>query len=213
MESFVSAEKSMTKPRRGRRPAGAIPGRESLIKAASLCFMRHGYGASLRDIATEAGVDMALAARLFGSKEKLWEAVIIRHEQVLERHFRAIRELEQRNLSPGEALHRLIALHAAHCVAFPGFLAFFMHEAVNPGPRLDVIVSRLVIPMHRHYLPFIERGRRAGVVKVSDPDLALTILFNGLSLPLIAPMLCKGNFRRAELAHQLASQAAQLLLH
>ena len=200
------------RPRRGRRPAGVTPGREALIKAANLCFMRHGYGASLRDIAMTAGVDMALAARLFGSKEKLWEAVIVWHETILKRHFRAIDELTRRDLPPSEALRRLLALHAAHCIAFPGFLAFFMHEAVNPGPRLDIIVKRLVAPMHDHYLPFVRRAQEAGVVKVSDPDLAITILVTGISMPMIAPMLCTGNLRDTKLARKLATVAAQLLL-
>ena len=202
-----------SRPRRGRRPAGSPPGREALIKAANLCFMRRGYGASLRAISAAAGVDMALAARLFGSKEKLWEAVITWHETVLERHFRAVGELERRNLPPDEALRRLIALHAAHCITFPGFLAFFMHEAVNPGPRLDSIVERLVVPMRQHYLPFMKRARDAGVIQVVDSDLALTILITGISLPMIAPMLCEEIHGRTRLARKLVAEATQLLLH
>ncbi len=201
------------RPRRGRRPAGVTSGREALIKAANLCFMRQGYRASLRDIATEAGVDMALAARLFGSKEKLWEAVIVRHETILERHFRALDELERRKLPPAETLRILLALHAAHCITFPGFLAFFMHEAVNPGPRLNIIVRRLVVPMHSHYLPFVKRAQEAGVVKIFDPGLAMTILITGISVPIIAPMLYEEHVRGTGLARKLVAEAARLLLY
>ncbi len=208
-----AAKPSLPRPRRGRRPAGSVSGRETLIRAANLWFMRQGYRASLRDIAATAEVDMALAARLFGSKEKLWEAVICWHENVLERHFRALSELERRNFPPEEALRRLFALHAAHCIAFPGFLAFFMHEAVNPGPRLEIIVKRLVAPMRDHYLPFVLRAQEVGAVNISDAGLAMTILITGISLPMIAPMLYGENLRGARLARKLVAEATGLLLH
>src|SRR5260370_39121140 len=56
------------------RPHGAL----LLLKAGQSAFARHGFeGASLRGIAAAAGVDPALAAHHFGSKEALWEAIFI----------------------------------------------------------------------------------------------------------------------------------------
>ena len=179
--------------RRGRRPKGATSGREALLRAANACFLRAGYAASLRDIAAEAGVDMALVARLFGSKEKLWEAVVEWHEAALARHLKAVDELE--SLPAGEALRRLFALHAAQCVAYP-FIALFMHEAVNPGPRLSNIVERLVVPLRLRYLPFLERAVEGGAARAADPELALTMLLTGIGVPLVAPVLCGENLAR-----------------
>jgi AcrR family transcriptional regulator len=62
---------------RGRRPGGEVSGREALLRAALSDFSRYGFeGTSLRSLAASAGVDMALVARLFGSKADLWIAVV-----------------------------------------------------------------------------------------------------------------------------------------
>lgn len=59
---------STAKPRRNRAVT-----RAALLAAARLRFAEHGYdGASVRDIAHDAGVDAALVFRYFGSKESLF---------------------------------------------------------------------------------------------------------------------------------------------
>ncbi|WP_242124122.1 TetR/AcrR family transcriptional regulator [Sphingobium sp. Sx8-8] len=51
--------------------------RARILTAAQTLFARCSYGqAGLRDIAAEAGVNVALVARYFGSKEKLFEAAL-----------------------------------------------------------------------------------------------------------------------------------------
>jgi AcrR family transcriptional regulator len=57
-------------PRRsGRRPAGSGT-REAILDAARAAFTQHGYGgASIRQIAREAGVDPALVHHYFGTKQ------------------------------------------------------------------------------------------------------------------------------------------------
>src|SRR5580698_943696 len=65
------------KSRTGRRPAAVPSGRQVLVEAALKLFGLYGYqGASLRGLAREAGVDIALVTRLFGSKAGLWDAML-----------------------------------------------------------------------------------------------------------------------------------------
>ena len=59
----------------------------------------------------------------------------------------------------------------------------------------------------------MERARDAGVIQVVDSDLTLTILITGISLPMIAPMLCEEIHGRTRLARKLVAEATQLLLH
>lgn len=208
----MTEEKRLKESRhkRGRRPRGETSGREALMRAANACFLRSGYAASLRDIATEAGVDMALVARLFGSKEKLWKAVIAWHESRLASHLNDVDTLSKAGLSAEDALRRLIELYARHCVDLP-FIALFMHEAVNHGPRLANIVERLVAPLRLRYLPFLNRAIEQGIVRATDPELALTILLTGISAQLAAPMLCSGRGEGAELACRLVKETSVLL--
>jgi AcrR family transcriptional regulator len=63
-------------PRTGRR-GGDSRSREAILDAARRLFAERGYdGASLRAIAAEAGVDVALVAHFFGSKAQLLTASV-----------------------------------------------------------------------------------------------------------------------------------------
>jgi AcrR family transcriptional regulator len=60
----------------GRRP-GESGSREAILEAASARFAQQGYeGATIRGIATDAGVDPALVHHFFGTKDKLFVAAM-----------------------------------------------------------------------------------------------------------------------------------------
>jgi AcrR family transcriptional regulator len=63
-------------PRPGRRP-GDSGTRQEILRAAHAAFAEHGYDkASVRAIARDAGVDPALVHHFFGTKQKLFGAVL-----------------------------------------------------------------------------------------------------------------------------------------
>ena len=72
---------------RKKAPAGAAaetPRRERILDAAEALFAEHGYdGVTLRQIATRAGVDVALANYHFGKKLDLFQAVFERRAALL----------------------------------------------------------------------------------------------------------------------------------
>lgn len=62
--------------RRGRRP-GSAGSKEAILAAARDAFSELGFeGATVRDIAGRAGVDPAMLHHYFGSKERLFQAVV-----------------------------------------------------------------------------------------------------------------------------------------
>jgi AcrR family transcriptional regulator len=66
-----------TARRRGRRPAGQDT-RTALVEAARAVFAENGYdGATVRAIATRAGVDAAMVNHWFGSKEGLFAHAVL----------------------------------------------------------------------------------------------------------------------------------------
>jgi AcrR family transcriptional regulator len=66
----------MARRRSGRRP-GKQDTREAILAAAREVFAERGYdGASIRAIATSAGVDPALVHHYFGTKEQLFTATV-----------------------------------------------------------------------------------------------------------------------------------------
>jgi AcrR family transcriptional regulator len=59
------------------RPAGSPPNREAILAAARQEFAERGYdGATVRGIAAVASVDPALVHHYFGSKDRLFAAII-----------------------------------------------------------------------------------------------------------------------------------------
>src|SRR5687768_12535204 len=66
-----------TKRKRGRPRRSDAPDPSAIRTAALARFARKGFdGTNLREIAAEAGVDVALVARQFGSKMGLWKSVV-----------------------------------------------------------------------------------------------------------------------------------------
>ncbi|MCW5760114.1 MAG: TetR family transcriptional regulator [Phenylobacterium sp.] len=82
---------------RGRRPKGQGPDlREAIHDAAEGLFSRHGfYGVTVRQVASEAGVDTALIHYYFGAKRELFDSVFARRADVLnDIRVRALRAYE-----------------------------------------------------------------------------------------------------------------------
>lgn len=79
----------MTDPQR-RRPTGRRAGdsgtRDAILEAALALFARHGFeGASIRAIASTAGVDPALIRHFFGDKEALFVTALAARSEIPER--------------------------------------------------------------------------------------------------------------------------------
>ncbi len=70
---------------RGRRRKGQGPDlRQSILDAAEALFSRHGfYGVTVRQVASEAGVDTALIHYYFGAKRELFDSVFARRAEIL----------------------------------------------------------------------------------------------------------------------------------
>ena len=83
-------------PRRAGRRAGENRTREAILGAARRSFGEHGYdGATIRGIATDAGVNPALIHHFYGTKEGLFAAAMklpVLPSEILARAFGAARD-------------------------------------------------------------------------------------------------------------------------
>lgn len=83
---MTATRKKSGVPSRGRPPkSAATPDlREKILDAAEDLFARHGfYGVTTRQVAREAGVDVALTHYYFGTKRGLFDAVFHRRAEIL----------------------------------------------------------------------------------------------------------------------------------
>lgn len=90
--------------------AKEAPRRERILDAAEALFAEHGYdGVTLRRIAKEAGVDVALASYHFGKKLDLFEAVFQRRAALLnEARSEALRTAQENAGKKGPSVEQII---------------------------------------------------------------------------------------------------------
>jgi AcrR family transcriptional regulator len=136
---------------RGRRPGGPDT-RAAVLDAARSRFAEVGYArASLRSIATAAGVDPSLVVHYFGSKEGLFRAVI-------EWPFDPAVFLDQLTGAGPDGLGQRLAA---------GFLG--MWESADTGPRLQAVfraavTDDAVAALIREFLTEVVADRLAAVI-------------------------------------------------
>jgi AcrR family transcriptional regulator len=87
-----------------------VPRRERILDAAEALFAEHGYdGVTLRQIATRAGVDVALASYYFGKKLELFQAVFERRAALLNEARRAaLRACQEKAGKRGPTVEQII---------------------------------------------------------------------------------------------------------
>ncbi len=203
-------------PSRGRRHGGEVSGREALLSAALTAFSRDGYNAtSLRTLAASAGVDMALVARLFGSKANLWIAVV---DHLAERQAAGCEQMAElaalAERDPAEALRRFIRLFVQISYHVREAPAFIMQESGRPNERLDILVERLVVPFRQASAPIIEAAIRARVVKAVHPEWFTRMMFCSISLPMASSALSPdGSQMTPEMLAAIAEQAIALFVN
>jgi AcrR family transcriptional regulator len=144
---------------RGRPSKGAgVDLKEVILNSAEALFSRHGfYGVTTRQVATEAGVDTALIHYYFGAKRELFDAVLLRRAEVI-------------NRARADAMSAYEAAHPGTMTA-EGIIAAFIdpltERALTGGPGwknwLNLVAQINTTPawggevMHRFFDPVVRQ--------------------------------------------------------
>lgn len=132
-------------------------------------FADKGFeGASLREIAADAGTTHGLIRHHFGTKDALWRAMVD--------HFIAKVEEEQRpfmarlsEADPVELLKGIASTYLKVTAKQPRVSKIIMNDCSQPGPRLDYIVDRLM-PQHKAIEPVFKAVQKKGYLSAHDPE-------------------------------------------
>ena len=135
----------------------------------------------MREIARESGVDAALLAHHFGSKEALWAAVV---EQIAEHAAPMIAATAALRTSPlgvRERVERALEIYIDKVFDEPDIGLFFATAATEEGARFGLLVERMVRPYHRVLVPLLADAGKRGELKVVDANVLFFMLMNGIS--------------------------------
>ncbi|MCA7922572.1 TetR/AcrR family transcriptional regulator; helix-turn-helix transcriptional regulator [Burkholderia cenocepacia] len=166
---------------RGRPLADASVGPDVILRAARRTFAKRGYDAtSVREVARELGIDAALIAHHFGTKETLWLAVVEQIVELAEPMFDALRALRASSLPHRERVRRALELCVDHEFAEPDIGMFFSTAATEEGGRLDRLQERIVRPYHDAMFPLLADAVEVGAIRPVEPNVLFFMIASAI---------------------------------
>jgi len=177
----LPAQPAKEKRSRGRPACSAIAGSDALLKSARQAFAKRGFeSTSVREIARDSGVDPALIAHHFGSKEALWIAVVDQIAQHAAPMIEATGKLRTTDMTNRQRVERALALFVDKVFSEPDVGMFFSTTATEQGERLDVLMERLLRPYHDVFVPLLANAIDSGELAPNDPEVLFAMLTNGV---------------------------------
>lgn len=140
--------------RRGRgRPTEANSDTSAAIARAALQrFAAQGFEAtSLREIAGDAGVDVALISYRFGGKHDLWQAIVTQAASDLREALEVA--LEHMELNPArDRLGHSARAFLAYLLDRPEVPRLLLRDITIDSDRSQWLLEKLSLPLHRHFI-------------------------------------------------------------
>lgn len=155
--------------------------KEHIVEVAEKLFAENGYnGTSVRHIAKEADVNVAMISYYFGSKEKLLAEVFIQRATDIKLQIEEI--LSNKNLSNLDKVYKLIDAYLVRIMKNPHFHKIMVREQLIDRIDKDNEVTRLIketkVSNQGLVKSIIQEGQKAGDFKKNvDIPLLMTTLF------------------------------------
>src|SRR3954451_14165912 len=149
-----------------------------ILEAARGGFAQRGFAARLQDIVERAGLTHPTLLYHFGSKERLYAAVI---EDAM--HDWAAMTDSLVAVAP-VGFERVAALVRAGMEFFAthhDFVVIWRREAIEGGGRLEAAMAEHMRPFLERALAFLEREVAAGRLRVHDPTELMQIVYGAVS--------------------------------
>lgn len=135
-----------------------------ILQVAETLFAENGFeGTSIRTIAKEAKINIAMVSYYFGSKEKLLEALVLFRTKDM--RFQ-IGNLSTENLEPVEKINKLVDLYINRINCNRGIYRILHFELANGPKDIKLQVLHEVRKEHLKYLTaIIKEGQSKGVFR------------------------------------------------
>jgi AcrR family transcriptional regulator len=172
--------------------------KEHIMNAAIALFAEKGFeGSSIRDIAASADVNIAMINYYFGSKEKLFEALV--HAKAANTRIVLDEIAKDHTLSSLEKIDRVIDSYVERLFNGRQF-HLVIHQEIMLGHRepLQQIIVNLLFPNSEIIRGIIEAGMKKGEFKKVDPELTVASLVGTINQLLQSKKFCNLFLRKEE---------------
>lgn len=165
--------------------------KETIINSAIELFSLKGYeGTSVRDIAADAGINVAMINYYFGSKEKLFESIVEHRASFLKGVFEEL--INNKQLSGIEKMDIIIDNTIERKFSGLNFHHIMHRElALQHRPQLKEAISDILLRNVNSIKKIIEEGISNGEFKQVDIELTLTTLLGTIHYLLTSDTLCR----------------------
>ncbi len=164
--------------------------KEHIIDAAIELFSEKGFeGTSIRELAAKADVNLAMVNYYFGSKDKLFEAMV-EHKVSFMRG--RIEELEQdKTLNELDKMDRIVEGYVERFLSHPQFHKVLQQEMlVSQREEMHNRVIGIFSQNTHNITSIIEKGIRKKLFKKVDPQLTFATLIGTINQILMSRSLC-----------------------
>lgn len=149
--------------------------REVLLDKAEELFSECGFeGTSIRLLAKEAGMNIAMISYYFGSKEKLFESLVEDRTSAIRERLKLMSDQDE---SPMVRLEEMIRLFVDRIVTRPRFHRLLLHEiSINTRPELQRRIAEVLMRNIYELRRIIRDGIDQGLFREVDIDMTILTL-------------------------------------
>lgn len=163
---------------------------EKIKEAARKLFTQKGFEAvKTRDIAAEAGINLALLNYYFRSKQKLFEVVMMENVQQFIKGVAAI--LSNPELSLVAKLEKMVDHYIDMLCATPDLAFFIFNQMRLAGQNNGVTIPPEILAAREMIQKQVERAMKEGQITKIDPLHLMANLLGLVVFPFIASPLLK----------------------
>ena len=165
--------------------------KEIIIQSAIKLFSSKGFeGTSVREIATDANVNVAMISYYFVTKEKLFESVVEYRASFLKGVFEELNNND--SLSPIEKLDIIIDQTIERKFSNSAFHHLLHRElSLEHRPQMREAISDILLKNMTSVKTIIQNGINDGVFEPVDVELTLTTLMGTVHYLLTSETMCR----------------------
>lgn len=169
----------------------SIDKKEHIVSAAIELFAENGFeGTSVRDIAASAGVNIAMINYYFGSKEKLFEAMVEEKSTFFREKLEEIlqdgtkNELAKIDAIIDNYVNRLMSQHKYHRVIHQE-LMLKQREGLHDSIVATFAKNKAVMKS------ILEQGMKKKIFRKVDPEFTIVTMIGTINQVLLSKPMCK----------------------
>ena len=172
--------------------------KENIMNAAIELFAEKGFeGTSIRDLATKADVNVAMVNYYFGTKDKLFEALLEQKATFMRGRLDEIASNDK--LSEIEKVDAIVESYVGRILSQPSFHRV-LHQELLMGERA-ALHKNIVGKFGKNTLvlkSIIEQGIKKKIFKKVDPELTMATLIGTINQVMLSKTMCTMLIEREE---------------